>query len=131
MATKRQHPRSLKRQLTLLVCAATNALSATNYPTHDPTHLPTLANGARVPSAAPTASVPPSNTYKPSAQPTPLPTAQPTPIPSPAPTAVPTITVTCSSKLCSELSWSPRPWGSDTVCGASDEHPLPGCSGQV
>ena len=83
------------------------------------------------PSSAPTTTHAPSNTYKPSAQPTPLPTGQPTPIPTPVPTSVPTVSIECSSKLCSELSWPAGPWGSAVVCGASDEAPLVGCSGQV
>jgi hypothetical protein len=39
--------------------------------------------------------------------------------------------VACSALRCSELRWNAAAWGTADVCGASDDAPLDGCSGQL
>eukprot|EP00930_Biecheleria_cincta_P098874 TRINITY_DN9052_c0_g1_i1.p1 TRINITY_DN9052_c0_g1~~TRINITY_DN9052_c0_g1_i1.p1 ORF type:complete len:590 (+),score=67.64 TRINITY_DN9052_c0_g1_i1:63-1832(+) len=79
----------------------------------------------------------------PSPEPARVPTPGPTPVPTPVPTSLPTPQTTSaptpqptkagtSASSCEDLGWTNAlKWGSESVCGESDDSPLSGCSGQV
>ena len=122
------------------------SIEPTLHPTPRPFFAPTAGYPTNVPISQPTEWPTQQPTKLPTPAPSLLPTPMPSPIPSPQPTQSlapspapsvlpslrPTTRSTCSERTCDQLEWGGSSvFGTEGVCGASNQPPLYNCSGAV